>query len=1025
MILSFNYQDNHTLPRTTLAGILVTLILIFSLLDFWDQPANLSPLPIVAVLAWLTGLLILHLYTTHTQWIVHGLLATLCIYFTYVSWYTGGVHAIALDCVSLLPACTLLLGWRSTLFWSLGCSSILIGVYGVSIGAWGNGSIINTPPDASFAAWAFILEISLMMGLTIIVILYDTINARHMSELLVQKDLLTQKKDELIKAQSHKDEFIAMISHEVKNPIHAILGFTDLMQEEMSASGQKSITHIQDASQQLLRVVSDILDFSQLQAQKVSLIYEPIDLHHLIAGLIKQFTPQAAAKNLQLEPSVLPHPSYRVNADRYRVEQILSQLISNAIKFSDTGTITLHTEINASTFAISVKDQGIGIAPSSLEKIFAGFEHASEEIQHRYGGTGLGLAICNQLAKLHQGNILAQSTLGQGAMFTVVLPLQPPDNDASATATGISKERDTTTSKRSWRQIALAYFDHFSSQARIYLMFMQALFWGMLYYRLIAPTPATALVDDYMMVLTQLSSLVILLGAPLLWVVSFTQIAMVIIFFYLCLSTGGAFSTSFVFGKMLMLTPLYIYSRQQQLNWSFATIALFGVLAILTYHGALPADSHVLTESPIWSFSGHLHLLGLTLFIPLLHKHTRKKTKIALIEHNAVLQETQNSLLLQHKLKDQFISTISHAFRTPMNAIIGFIDLMQEEAASQPQWLEIHSMINQSAHHLLTVIDAVLDQSQVGSGNIKLKDEVFDIHKTVRHAFQMFEAAQSLENVTLELHAHNIPQWVRGDTQRLTQILVNLLSNALKYTRQGSICLRVQTEHDGLKFAVSDTGDGISPEKLAIIFNRFEQTDVQSQRAKGHGLGLSITRRLIDSAQGHIDVQSHVGLGTTFSFWLPFPTASAPHAPTVVMSDIKISTTPTHFLIVDDQQLNRILARQVLQKEWPQCVCLEAENGLIALALLREHNVDCVLMDVLMPEMDGITATEHIRAGVGISNPQLPILGLTANANQQTRDKCLQAGMNAVIFKPFNREDLLIKIQTHLHQQTNTLPLAA
>jgi signal transduction histidine kinase/AmiR/NasT family two-component response regulator len=456
-----------------------------------------------------------------------------------------------------------------------------------------------------------------------------------------------------------------------------------------------------------------------------------------------------------------------------------------------------------------------------------------------------------------------------------------------------------------------------------------------------------------------------------------------------------------------------------------AITALFGVLAMMTYQHFLPPASHVLTESTLWSFSGHMHLLGLTLFIPLLHKRTRKKTKIEVIEQNVILEETRQLLLLQHELKDQFISTISHAFRTPMNAIIGFIDLLRDEAAQQPQLLEIHSMINQSAHHLLTVIDDVLDQSQVGSGKIKLKTEVFDVRKTVQHAFQMFEAAQSLEHVALELEIQASAQWVSGDAQRLTQILVNLLSNSLKYTRQGVIRLCVQSESNGLKFAVSDTGDGISPEKLALIFNRFEQTDAPTQRTKGHGLGLSITRRLIDSAQGRIEVQSQVGQGTTFSFWLPLPSANAPHPAVVIPHDIKISATPTHFLIVDDQPLNRILARQVLQKEWPQCVCLEAENGLIALALLREHNVDCVLMDVLMPEMDGITATEQIRLGQAVPNPQIPILGLTANANQQTHDKCLEAGMNAVIFKPFHREDLLIKIQTHLHRQANTLPLAA
>jgi CheY-like chemotaxis protein len=312
------------------------------------------------------------------------------------------------------------------------------------------------------------------------------------------------------------------------------------------------------------------------------------------------------------------------------------------------------------------------------------------------------------------------------------------------------------------------------------------------------------------------------------------------------------------------------------------------------------------------------------------------------------------------------------------------------------------------------VINDILDLSQMETGKLKLKKEPFNLKRTIRTAFHMFDATYHNEQVKLVLQMDDIPLWVAGDAQRLTQIIVNLLNNAIKFTTHGSIALLVNRCPQGLEFRVRDTGTGIAQEKLQHIFEQFEQVH-SLHRKKGHGLGLSITKQLVEAQHGRIQVNSVEHVGSEFSFWLNLPTCEPQLQQSELIQHKTYANDSFTILIVDDQPLNRLLVKKVLEKAWPNSYLIEAEHGLQAIDAHRQHSVDLILMDVLMPEMDGITATLKIRTELPDEIRQVPIIGLTANAYETTKQDCLIAGMNDVIYKPFNRDELIQRIEELTH----------
>ena len=345
-----------------------------------------------------------------------------------------------------------------------------------------------------------------------------------------------------------------------------------------------------------------------------------------------------------------------------------------------------------------------------------------------------------------------------------------------------------------------------------------------------------------------------------------------------------------------------------------------------------------------------------------------------------------------------------------MNAIMGFNDLLCHNQASNAKVMEVLALTQQSGEHLLTVINDVLDYSQFQSGKLTVNPQSFELRNTVGNAADLF--AHRLSSMKLAF-SHKVddqlPTWIWADRHRLMQILVNLLGNAIKFTPQGSVSLKVRVGGRDILFEVQDTGIGIAEEKLNVVFDRFSQATEQTQDLYGgNGLGLTISKRLVELMGGKIGVRSQLGRGSCFWFRLPLIAGQAPIQLQVTESkQDSMREMPWRFLVVDDVHINRMLLRQMLLLECPNAQITEAVHGLEVLRAMQGGAFDLVFMDMLMPQMDGIEACRRIRADLPVPGCHTPVLGLTANVNTSDKERFLEAGANAFLLKPVARKDLM------------------
>ncbi|WP_224999560.1 PAS domain S-box protein [Cesiribacter sp. SM1] len=375
--------------------------------------------------------------------------------------------------------------------------------------------------------------------------------------------------------------------------------------------------------------------------------------------------------------------------------------------------------------------------------------------------------------------------------------------------------------------------------------------------------------------------------------------------------------------------------------------------------------------------------------------------------------------------KAQFLSVMSHEIRTPLNAMLGISHLLIRQQP-RPDQEENLRMLKFSGENLLSLINDILDFNKIESGKITIEKASFDLRKLCHSLQKSLSLKADEKGVALDLNIdEEVPASIIGDSTRLTQILNNLLDNAVKFTHQGKVALSINLLKKAgnsavLRFRVSDTGIGIHPESLSSIFEAFTQVHERNkQQYGGTGLGLAIIKRLLDLLESKIEVESSPGKGSTFSFDLAFDLADEklPALPqqtekTAPRQDLQKASV----LLVEDNPLNMLVLVQFFEI-WgihPDV----AENGLQAVSKIKENNYDVVLMDLHMPEMDGIEATQYVREELGLTD--LPIIALTANALPGIRQKVVEAGMNDYVSKPFEPEDLFQTVMKYISQAKNT-----
>jgi signal transduction histidine kinase/DNA-binding response OmpR family regulator len=361
-------------------------------------------------------------------------------------------------------------------------------------------------------------------------------------------------------------------------------------------------------------------------------------------------------------------------------------------------------------------------------------------------------------------------------------------------------------------------------------------------------------------------------------------------------------------------------------------------------------------------------------------------------------------------IKENFMANMSHEIRTPMNAILGFTNLMKARNRD-PELEEFIEAIGQSGDSLLTVINDILDISKIEAGMMRIESTLFSVRGLIHSIQTMFVGKMQEKGLDFSTAIDElVPDTVSGDPTRLTQILVNMIGNAVKFTSEGAIRVIVSNKgrvgnHIRLGFVISDTGIGIAREKLAGIFERFRQAeDSITRNYGGTGLGLAIAKDLILLQGGEIEVESEPGKGTIFRFTIPYEIADeAAREPAITESTGSGYADHRHIrvLVVEDNEMNQSLLRHLLTG-W-QLSFVMVRNGIEALEKLRTGTFDLVLMDVQMPGMDGYTATQEIRTKLKL---ETPVLAMTAHAFPGEREKCLSYGMNEYIAKPIKEKEL-------------------
>jgi signal transduction histidine kinase/CheY-like chemotaxis protein len=515
------------------------------------------------------------------------------------------------------------------------------------------------------------------------------------------------------------------------------------------------------------------------------------------------------------------------------------------------------------------------------------------------------------------------------------------------------------------------------------------------------------------------------MGVAIPWVQMIYQTTLMGAILYNAYYSGGVASPVMVWMGIVPILPLFTVSRR----WSYVWLTISFSLVIAIYFaqriGWVPILPH--TDPDALAFSATMiGLLTITqVVLVMTYDSANAQTLRYMTRKNEALKTLSQDLQLANVHKDRFLATVSHEMRTPLNAIMGYLGLLKTSKVLPVSSQDYLQGAQNSAAHLLTVINDLLDFSQIQQGKLVFNPQVVDLHLMLTEAHQILAPRAFEKGLQYNLRIDvGVPKWVRIDPHRCTQIMLNLIGNALKYTTQGHVSIRVRYETNDafddrglLCLQVEDTGMGIPTEFYKKIFEPFVQLDWQSHleednALRGNGLGLSITQSLVQNLGGNLCVRSEVGVGSIFEVCLPLQTTVAPQ----IRRQMRVDETHLEVvdvLLVDDHAVNRLVASATIKQGLPNVRIDEARNGTEAIEKMKSHLYDVVLMDLIMPDYSGVDVVRIIRAECQTPYSEVKVVALTANVGQEAVQACQEVGIDVMLSKPFDREVLIRTILSY------------
>jgi|GEM_PF-6199885 len=975
------------------------------------------------------------------------------------------------------------------------------------------------------------------IGLFIFIFFQSVLLAKRFSKAFFAVEQLSER---LISLNQLKDEFLSNTSHELRTPLNGIIGIADSLLNgatgRLSQETDENLTIIVSCARRLANLVNNILDFSKLRKKDLNLRKMPVDIGQLAEIVIKIVEPLIAGKPLTIINRI-PAEISPVNGDEERIQQILSNLLGNAIKFTQKGQILVDARRRDDMVEIAVSDTGIGIPEEKLEIIFIAFEQGYGSIEREYGGTGIGLSITRSLVELHGGEIWVESEEGEGSVFYFTLPVAEnysvqrsstapqeervdddqrtahqeatiDDGQIKAADKLLTYDSDDTTGEIKYygsKQGVISDYDlknisvlivddetvnirvisnnltitgaktlvaqsghealEILKKARPDIVLLDVMMPRMNGYETAKQIRKIYSKDDFPIIFISAKNLTsdIVTGFSsggndyLTKPISRDELIVRINFHVGLLrsrcelkraeekyhsifnnSTEGIFQTT-LDGRSLIangaMSTILGYSSPEELINSITKLNTD--IYVDSYRKAqfleqLDQHEHVRNfefrayrkDRSIIHISSSAHYVrddaGTILYIEGMMEDLTEQKRVAELK---IAKEAAEAAT---RSKSIFLANMSHEIRTPMNAILGFsaLALKTDLSVKQHDYL---TKIEISARSLLNLINDILDFSKIEAGRLEIECIDFNIEEVLNNTTSMISMKTAEKGIELIIDiADDVPLTLRGDPFRLGQILINLTNNAVKFTESGYIMVKIElidrsVESCDLKFSVRDSGIGMTGEERARLFTAFSQADTSiTRKFGGTGLGLIISKRLVEMMNGEIAVESEPGKGSRFSFTAKFGCRSEVERYSFTVPAELIGLKA---LVVDDNEISRrVLQQQLISFGFETDTVDSGESALIQLELsIEKRPYDLVLMDWKMPGMDGIKTSRMIKQYSRFRQTPLIIM-VTVYSRDEIIRQAEKEGINAFLIKPIN-VSLLFDTVIQLFKKEPSLPL--